>query len=166
MKRVCQSLLACLLLGASLPGLADNLTASFSVTAKTVGQCAISANELAFSTAILTPIQGNFDAASTLTVSCSLLSPYSIALSLGGGPGANCGVRKMSMPGKIETLNYNLYIDSLRTQIWEDGTAGCNNLYVGAGTGLAQPVSVYGRIPPQAPAVGPFSDTIIATMTF
>lgn len=160
------ALLAGALLAVCSPAPADSLTTNLVVSAKTVGRCAISASDLAFSTTIPTPIQTNWDASSTLTVTCSAPSSYSIALSLGAGGGASCAARKMLSAGGGDTLDYNLFIDPARTQVWGNGAAGCANLYIGTGTGAPQLLSVYGRIPPQTPALGAFGDTVVATMTF
>lgn len=59
------------------------------------------------------------------------------------------------------TLNYSLYTDPRRTNVWGN-TIGTNTV-----TGIAQDYTVYGRIPPQTIfGPGPYSDTIVVTLTF
>jgi spore coat protein U-like protein len=72
--------------------------------------------------------------------------------------------RKMS--SGVNTVNYTMYTDAARNTVWGDGTAGSavNSL---TGTGGAQAIPVYGRIPSgQAPATGTYNDTILVTLTF
>jgi spore coat protein U-like protein len=72
--------------------------------------------------------------------------------------------RKMS--SGTNTVNYNMYTDVGRTKIWGDGTAG-SSVNPQTGTGAAQAITVYGRIPTgQTPATGTYNDTITVTLTF
>jgi len=59
------------------------------------------------------------DTIGEITVSCTGVLSYSVLI----GPGSNSGgtffPRKMAQNG--HTLNYNIYIDPARTQVWGDG---------------------------------------------
>jgi len=170
MKHFYSSLVACVLLAANLPIQAATTDNTFSVTAKTVGKCTISANELAFNTSIPTPIEKNWDASSKLTVICSTTTPYSIGLNDGQGGGATCGDRRMTKIGGLasEILRYQLHTDAAHTIIFGKAGVGstCPIEVGGTGSGVEQFVTVYGRIVPQSPVQGSFSDTITATVTF
>lgn len=119
----------------------------------------------------------NVDVTGTVTVSCSgvvslidHMVEYDIALNK-GLYSASFDPRQMG--NGTYRLNYNLYRESTRNQIWGDGTGGT---WVVSGTipltillpsGSAEHV-VYGRIPgPQATAhEGDYSDTITVTVTY
>ena len=67
-----------------------------------------------------------------------------------------------------EALNYNLYLDAARTQIWGDGT-GASQLYVNSNPPNSRTVTVtiFGRIPAQQDvSAGSYSDSITATINF
>jgi spore coat protein U-like protein len=65
----------------------------------------------------------------------------------------------------VNRLNYNLYMDAARTQIWGDGSSGTSfvtNTHSGAVT-----YTIYGRVPSgQDPNTGTYSDTITMTLEY
>jgi spore coat protein U-like protein len=64
------------------------------------------------------------------------------------------------------SLEYNLYLDPARTQVWGDGTGGTG---VYRGRALGQPVSVpvYARLAPrQGLPAGAYSDSIVVTLEY
>ena len=64
-------------------------------------------------------------------------------------------------------LEYNLYLDAARTQIWGDGSRGTSRYYVRPPEGLTVTVPIYGRIPPrQRVAVGAYSDRLQLIMQY
>jgi spore coat protein U-like protein len=156
--------LAAALAGVAAPALAATATSTFQVSGQVVATCSISATPLSFGTTIPTPVNSNIDVASTITATCSNAVAYTIALNAGQGAGATMASRKMS--SGVNTVNYTMYTDAARNTVWGDGTAGSavNSL---TGTGGAQAIPVYGRIPSgQAPATGTYNDTILVTLTF
>lgn len=138
-------------------------TATFQVTITIQAECQItSANNLAFGTQGV--LSANVDASTTLSVQCTNTTPYEIALNAGAGAGATIAVRKMTGPGAA-TINYTLYEDAGRTDLW--GETALTDTVAGVGNGNAQSFTVYGRVPPQAtPAIGAYTDTITITVTF
>jgi spore coat protein U-like protein len=82
----------------------------------------------------------------------------------GGTTGGTPTNRKMSKGA--ERVTYGLYKDNARTQPWGDaGTPG--STVAGTGTGAAQPLTVYGRVPPQTtPSAGVYTDTVVVTITY
>jgi spore coat protein U-like protein len=133
-------------------------TTTFSVTATVLANCVVSASPLAF---------GNYsslqlDATTTVTVTCTSGTTYNVGLDAGVGSGATVATRRMSGVG---TLNYTLYSDSSRTTVFGN-TVGTNTV-AATGSGAAQPLTVYGRIPGgQYPAAGNYTDTITVTVTY
>ena len=109
------------------------------------------------------PLVANVDAAGAITARCTNTTPYSIALSNGAGGGSGPTLRKM-VKGAV-AITYGLYQDAARAQPF--GSTLNTDTVSGTGTGLAQAINVYGRVPPQAtPAAGAYADTITVTLTY
>lgn len=137
-------------------------TTTFQVNATVIGSCAVSATNLNF---------GNYDplaavptdGSSTVTVQCTLLTPFNIGLSAGTGAGATVAVRKMTKGA--DTLSYSLNQDVSRLVVW--GNTPNTDTVAGTGTGIAVPFTVYGRIPAgQNVNTGAYADTITVTVNF
>lgn len=137
-------------------------TTTFTVGATVVDSCSVSATNLAFGS--FDPLLGTaLDATSTIDVTCSSGDTYDIGLDAGTATGATVTTRKMT--SGANTLNYALYSDSGRLTNWGN-TVGTDTVS-GTGTGAAQTLTVYGRIPAQSTAViGTYSDTITVTITY
>ena len=100
------------------------------------------------------------EASGYIDVTCSLGVPYFIKL----GPGQNSGgifnPRKMQASGSGANLNYNLYRNSIHTEIWGDTTGG-TFAQPGVGTNLTQQFEIYGLIPgSQNIPAGSYSDMV------
>ena len=109
------------------------------------------------------------DAAGALLVDCTVGTPYSIALDAGQNSTAavaSANNRRMVLAGQF--VPYGLYRDAGRTQFWGDVAGASGNVLVGAGTGTAQNVPVYGRVPTGSTNVpaGIYVDVVQATLTF
>ncbi len=152
------------LVASARPAWAPTATANFNVTITIQDECTISATTLDFGT---NPgvITANIDNQNTISVTCTNTTPWTITLSTGGAGVYN--PRKMTGPGAA-TIDYNIYRDAARTQIWGDPSVDPATFAVtGTGTGSAQAQTGYGRVPPQsAPTPGAYSDSITATVTF
>lgn len=164
MKRLHRIILVCGLLGFAAPLWAATATTTFSVSGTVVPTCNVSATALNFGAAIPNPINSNVDAQGSVTATCSSGAAYTVGLSVGSGAGATFASRKMT--SGPNTLNYSLYTDAGRTTVWGDGTAG-SSLFNGSGSGAAQVIPVFGRIPsPQTIPTGAYTDTVVVTLTF
>lgn len=156
-----RALAAASLLGAWLScGHAASATANFNVTATVATSCAVSASDLAF---------GTYDAASntdtlatsTISVTCSLLTPY--AISLNNGTNASGSTRRMG--SGASRLSYEIYRDVGLTGIFGLATSALG--VSGVGTGFAVPSTIYGKIPKnQAVAPGSYTDQITVTVDY
>jgi spore coat protein U-like protein len=141
--------------------LTNTNTTSFNVTATVPTTCTVAANNLNFGTA--GTLSANTDASTTLQPACTSGTPYNIGLN-GGLSGATDPTQR-KMTKAAEFVLYGLYRNSARSLPFGN-TIGTNTL-AGTGTGLAQSVTVYGRIPPQAaPSPGTYNDTIVVTLTY
>jgi spore coat protein U-like protein len=156
---------AAFVLAGTAPMLAEGAspkTTTFTVTLTIQADCAITANPLDFGTTGL--ITSNIDQTTTLSLTCSSGTAYNVGLDAGTVSGSAIAARKLGGSGS-NTVNFALYRDSARSLNWGN-TVGTDTLS-GTGTGAAQAISVYGRVPTQtAPAAGAYSSTITATVTF
>ncbi|WP_084462785.1 Csu type fimbrial protein [Oceanibaculum pacificum] len=141
---------------------AATATSSFAVTATVLQSCIVLATPMIFGNydpTSLTPT----DATTELLVTCTNGTSYNVGLNAGGGSGASIASRKLSFGGS--TLNYTLYRDSNRTNVW--GTTVGTDTQIGTGTGLPVGHTVYGRMPAlQAALPGVYTDTITVTVTY
>lgn len=96
-------------------------------------------------------------------VDCASGVPYEVLFSAGAATYAD---RRMSN-GSGGTLSYNIYTSASYAQIWGDGIASGTASVSGAGTGLEQALTAFGRLPAsQNPPAGGYSDTIVVTVSF
>ena len=137
----------------------NTVTTTFTVTATVVKDCGVSATNLVF---------GNYTGAvnnstSTVTVTCTNTTTYTVGLSAGLATGATVTTRKMQYGTAL--LNYALYSNSTHATNW--GNTAATNWVAGTGTGVAQPLTVYGQIAAGLYVTpGSYTDTITATVTY
>jgi spore coat protein U-like protein len=135
---------------------------TFTATANIAPTCHVTANNLDFGSAGL--LAAPIDGATTLAPICTNGTTYQIGLN-GGLTGASDPTQRRMSKG-AESILYGLYRDAARTNLPFGDTIGLNTLS-GTGTGLTQSIPVYGRIPPQStPSPGPYSDTVVVTVTY
>ena len=153
---------ASLAMTAPLTGWSATKTATFTVQATVISDCSIiSAPNINFgNVGVMT---ANLDITSTLTVSCTPGTTYSLLLD--GGSVAGSSVSNRLMAQGASTLQYQLYSDSGRTQVW--GVTQGTDTQGGTGTGTNSVYTIYARLPPQAtPPVGVYSSTVTATISY
>lgn len=162
---VFQSKLMLIGLVLAIPSMQTNAataTSTMAVSTTVLTACLVTATPLAF---------GSYDIAgsavnvsSTVGVTCTGSSSYTIALGTGGGSGATFASRKMSFGSN--TLNYSIYTDATRTTVWGDGTAGTSTV---SGTGSLGLVThtAYGSIPAsQSANAGLYTDSVSVTLNY
>ena len=138
-----------------------NTSTAFTGSATVLASCSVTTTSLNFGSR--SSLGSSVDATGSLSVTCSNTLPYEVGLSNGNGPGAIATARKMT--SGANTVTYSLYSDSLRTSVWGD-VIGTNTVS-GTGTGGAQSLTVYGRVPPQTtPPAATYSDNIVVTVTY
>lgn len=142
---------------------AGTQTASFKVKVKVVNDCTISASDLSFGTVGL--LNAAVDGASNVAIVCNNNAAYNVGLD---GGAVNSSVAARQMAGAVvptARIDYQLYSDSGRTQIWGD-TVGTDTVS-GVGNAGTQNLAVYGQIPAQStPDADDYEDTLTATVTF
>jgi len=120
--------------------------------------CSVSVPTINFGTytgTLLTP------GATSMTVTCGLLTLYTVALNAGVGVGATTTTRKMTGPGPTE-LNYGMFQNSSRTANWGNTI----DTVSGTGTGSAQTLQIFPQLAAgQIIQPGTYTDTITVTVT-
>ncbi len=117
------------------------------------------------------------DSAGRVDVTCSNVPgtgvdsvAYGVALS----PGVAGSFNPRRLASGAARLDYNLFRDAGRTQVWGNGTSGSflvsGTMRVGPGQGNSTRTNthdIFGRVPAQQDAaIGAYTDTIVVTLTF
>ncbi|MET0310934.1 MAG: spore coat U domain-containing protein [Burkholderiaceae bacterium] len=165
LKFAAAALAASAAFGFTSPASAATATGELVVTATVLSSCVVIAVPMAF----LTYSLGQKDATSVITVTCTPdISTYNVALGAGQGTGATTAVRKMKNLLGNETLNYSLYKDSGRSQIWGEAGAELQPSSASLDLGLIKTFTVYGRIPSNQStgAIGAYADSVTVTVNY
>jgi len=142
------------------PVQAVTATGSLALSATVTSYCTVTGGSIAFGSYNSSQI----DQSGTIGVTCTNGTTYTVALDAGTGTGATTSARAMTGPSSAQ-LNYALFRDSGRTNNWGNTTG--TDTVAGTGTGAAQNLTVYGRIPgSQFPGAGSYSDTVVVTLTY
>ncbi|MGZ5826929.1 MAG: Csu type fimbrial protein [Xanthobacteraceae bacterium] len=142
-------------------GSSHGTAAPFTASALNSTTCSVSASNVNFGSAGV--LRSALDATGQVSIVCTSLAPYTVALNGGNSAATDPAQRKMSMGG--EQITYGLYRDSGRTQAWGDSD-GVNTVG-NTGSGLTQNLTVYGRVPAQTtPSPGTYSDTVVVTVSY
>jgi spore coat protein U-like protein len=135
-------------------------TTTASISGSVSPICSVSAGSLGF---------GTYSAAAaslgsaTVSVNCSNGGAYRV--SLGGGQYSTSATRRMLGPSN-NYLSYELFSNSGRTVQWGNGTVFGGQVS-GTGSGSAQSLIVYGRIPAsQLSTPGTYSDSVLVTVEY
>ncbi len=151
--------IAVALCGVSSSGLAATATAPMAVTAIITNLCSVNTVALAFAELSLVGVTNSTGA---VNVTCTIGGTYTV--SLDSGLHATGSQRNLTSLLSNNVLSYNVYSDSARSIPW---LAASPNVVTGIGTGLPQPLIVYGQIPAnQTIVVGAYLDTIQVTVTY
>jgi spore coat protein U-like protein len=145
---------------------ASSVSVTFTITTVVQAECNVSTVAVDFGT--YDPVGAHAaaprDATGTVNVYCT--SGTSVTVSLGNGQNFAGGFRRMAGP-PTSFLNYLLYRNAGRTNIWTTAP----NTVTGTSTSHLTPINggmtVYGRIPGgQDPIVGTHADTVLATVNY
>jgi spore coat protein U-like protein len=162
--------IACLLAGAPVVAQAGTSTAVLSVSIVITASCTINPATLVFApTAGTSLVATAVNGSSTVSVTCTSGSPYSIAMD----NGSNASGSQRRMISGSNFLSYDLYVDAAHTLPWStaSGPGTCTttgDCYLGTGNGSAQSINIYGVVPTTAtaPPPGTYIDTVTMTITF
>jgi len=135
-------------------------TQTITVSSMVAAICTVSAGTLGFGSYSGTAA----NATASVSVNCTGSAPYSVAM--GGGNNQSGSLRRMVGPAG-NFLSYQLYSDSARVVPWGDDGGQLGSRVAGTGSGSAQSLTVYGRIPAgQFPGPGSYSDSVIVTVDY
>ena len=149
----------------STPLFAAFKTANLSVTASVAANCTIATAPVAFGAYDPVGVNAAADllATGTVTVACTKGAPTTI--DLGNGTNFLAGTRRMG--SGTDFMNYALYKDAARTQVWGTGLAGGTTAAYTAASVAATAITVYGTVPmAQNVSPGAYSDTVVATINY
>ncbi|MBC3918402.1 spore coat U domain-containing protein [Undibacterium sp. CY18W] len=158
--RLIHQLLPAVFLCMTASSFAATSTGSLSVSSTVLAACSVTGASLAFGSYT----NAQIDNSAAVSVTCTNGTSYNVGLDAGGGSGATMASRKMT--GSVSgTLSYSLYKDAGRSTVW--GNTVGSDTAIGTGTGSAQSMSVYGRVPSgQNVDAGVYSDTVTVTLTY
>ena len=163
MKRTLLSLAVLSLI--SVPAFAGSATANLNVTASVSAVCTISTVTVAFGA--YDPVVANaatdLNGTGTLVVACT--KGASATIDLGVGNNLSGGSRRMG--SGTDFLNYALFKDAARTQVWGTGMTGGTTLTYNSASKASTNITVYGKVPQaQDVTVGAYSDVVVATINY
>jgi spore coat protein U-like protein len=162
-KTLVAFLLACLLpLFFSVPTWALTATANFTAQIVITANCSVgSTNTLNFGTqGVLSSI---VDTTATFAVTCTSGTTYNVGLNAGSTTGGTTTTRLMA--NGANTISYKMFSDSGRTTNW--GNMIGTDTIAGTGSGAAQTMTIYGRVPIQStPAPNTYTDLVTITVTY
>jgi len=134
---------------------------TMNVSSTLSASCSVAATALSFGAEVPSPMTADVDATATITATCSNGRAYTVGMGAGNGTGATEAIRRMT--GSTGTVDYAVYSDAGRTTVWGTGVTAVS----ATGTGLAQPLTAYGRMPRQTTAgPGTYVDSVTVTITF
>ncbi len=139
-------------------------TGTLSVSASVAAVCIIGNATLAFGA--YNPTSGTaLTATSSVTLTCTLSTPYNIGMNAGTTTGGTTTLRLMTTTGG--TLGYKIFQNSGYTTNWGN-TVGTDTLPgTSSASSLTQSIPIYGQIPAsEAAVVGSYTDTVTMTVTF
>ena len=144
--------------------LAAEATTTFQVTATVTDSCLVSATNLNFGAYDPAAVK---DGTSTITVTCTAETPYTIGLDAGLQSAGATGTTRAMIGNDTATtlLNYELYTESGHGSVW--GDIGGTIVAQSALTGGPLDYTVYGQIPASqyVPAAN-YADTINVTVDY
>lgn len=142
---------------------AQSAQTTMDVSATVVKACVVSATNLAFGNYDPTSASPT-DASSTITVTCTPGTSFTVGLNAGTTSGTTVTSRKMASGGN--RLDYALYSDVARTTNWGNTPETDTPAAVTASTSPSA-LTVYGRVAAQqAVAVGNYTDTVTITVNY
>lgn len=157
------SVLGLILALSPTPSHAATSTGALAVTAVVTTACAVVAAPLVFG--IYDPTSPTaLEASTTLTVLCTVGTPYTVGLNEGAAPDATVTTRQMT--GADDYLSYGLYQNDSHTINW--GNTPLTDTPASTTAGLLPTVfDVYGQIPSgQNVAPGPYVDNVTVTVNY
>lgn len=143
--------------------MAGSTSTSMGISATVLSACIVTSNSMGFGNYNPTSATPT-DATSTLDVTCTAGTNYSVGLNTGTKAGATVLTRQMT--SGANALSYSLYSDSSRSTNWGNTPGTDTPAQTTAGV-LPSTFTVYGRIPAQQNVqAGSYADTVTITVSY
>ncbi|WP_432727966.1 Csu type fimbrial protein [Variovorax sp. W6] len=141
---------------------------AFIVSATVSKSCVVTADPLNFGSVVGLPGAANVDQTSTINVTCTTPTSYTVALTPSNNVTSGAGVMTPTggVPGNTDTVAYQLYRNAGRTNPW--GSVTGTNTVAGTGNGLVQALTLYGRVLGASTNVRPdsYMDVVTVSVTY
>ncbi|MGG2100031.1 Csu type fimbrial protein [Stenotrophomonas sp. NRRL B-14846] len=141
---------------------------SFTATANVLPQCGSYVTTNMNFGNVTGGIPANIDQTATLTLTCLKNTAFQVGLNNGQNNPTATTTRRMAttIGGSTYYLTYELYRDAARSQRW--GNTLTVDTASSTGTGSAQQLTIYGRVPPVTgqPPAGTYNDLVQVTITY
>lgn len=151
---------------AAQPALAaQGVSTDLGVSATVTHNCVVSTMPVEFGNVDVTT-GADIDASGAFSVKCTSGTPWTASADLGLGSGANFAARKMSSGGHF--LDYALFTDGGRTNLWGDGVEDVSSVFAGVGSGSTEERIIYARVAGGQTSVpaGEYADTVSVTVSY
>jgi spore coat protein U-like protein len=150
--------------GASAAG---TVITNMQVVASVDARCSVAISSVQFNTYNPLGVHATLplDAQSTISLVCDNGRVVRVRFDQGqhAAPGSTTNAPLRRMSDGSDFIDYNLYQDPARTNVWHGGPPGVRP----PGNSYPAFLTIYGRVfPGQAPTAGSYQDTIVATITF
>ena len=146
---------------AAAPAHAGRATYTMPVRAQVINGCTVNVLPLVFN--IPVPTNLNVDALTTITIACTPNIPFT--LDIDTGLYANGINRRVFNAAVNAYINYDVYKDPPRSQVW--GTGGAKNVAGNSGITGVVVLPVYGRVASSKTLkAGSYRDTLTVTISF
>lgn len=146
---------------AANPAHAGRATYTMPATATIINGCTVNALPLIFN--VPNPTNANVDSSTTVTLSCTPNIPFT--LDIDNGLHANGINRRVFNAAANAYINYDVYRDPPRSQVW--GTGQAKNISGNSGLTGVVVLPVYGRLASSSRLkAGNYTDTLTVTINF
>ena len=135
--------------------------------ADTSAACNVSTNPVIFGNYdVFSPVP--LDTSGAIIIQCDETPAVKVDISIGPSPGSGSfDPRTMGQISGTDSLLYNLYRDTNRSEIWGNGSGNTFTDRKNVNRNKPQVVTVYGRIPPlQNVSAGSYTDTLTVTINW
>lgn len=146
---------------ASVPAHAGRATYTMPVRAQVINGCTVNALPLIF--LIPVPTNANVDSTTSISIACTPNIPFT--LDIDNGLYANGNNRRVFNAAANAYINYDIYKDPPRSNVW--GTGQAKNFSGNSGATGRLTIPVYGRVASSKNLkAGSYRDTLTVTINF
>ncbi|MFC4727051.1 spore coat U domain-containing protein [Coralloluteibacterium thermophilus] len=125
--------------------------------------CTVATTPVAFGS--INPLtQRTADGVGSIRIACPEATAYTLSIAASSGDAGAAGARRLGDDGR--GIDYQLYADAARRQVWGDGTGGTSTAH-GTADAAGTEHTVYGRAFPRPETrAGHYSGTLLITIAY